>query len=139
MLHTSITLGYDVPLEDVHKALIAAAPLENVHKALIAAAYATPLILHEPIPVVWQTSLDNSYVSYRLNAYTDQPGLRYDVYSDLHANILKKCNEAGIEILSPLYTALRDGNASTIPAENLPPDYNPPGFRTSPIDRNIPS
>ena len=126
MLHTSITLGYDVPLEDVHK-------------ALIAAAYATPLILHEPIPVVWQTSLDNSYVSYRLNAYTDQPGLRYEVYSDLHANILKKCNEAGIEILSPLYTALRDGNASTIPAENLPPDYNPPGFRISPIDRNIPS
>ncbi|MBV9386810.1 MAG: hypothetical protein JOZ78_10325, partial [Chroococcidiopsidaceae cyanobacterium CP_BM_ER_R8_30] len=59
----------------------------------------------------------------------------HEIYSDLHANILKQCNEAEIEILSPLYTALRDGNASTIPAEHLPSSYTPSGFRISPINR----
>jgi hypothetical protein len=59
--------------------------------------------------------------------------------SNLHANILQQCNEAGIEILSPTYTALRDGNASTIPAEKLPPDYIPPGFRISAVNHNPPS
>ena len=37
------------------------------------------------------------------------------IYSDLHRNILEVFNEVGVEILSPLYVASRDGNASTIP------------------------
>jgi hypothetical protein len=33
-------------------------------------------------------------------------------YSALHANIQDKFNEAGVEILSPHYAALRDGNGA---------------------------
>lgn len=120
MLHTTITLGYDAPLQDIHR-------------ALIAAAMATPHVLHEPPPFVWQTSLDDFYVSYQLNAYTEQPNLMPTIYSDLHANILQTCDTAGIEILSPHYAALRDGNQSTLSAEHLPPNFPAPGFRVYPM------
>lgn len=114
ILHTTITLGYD-------------APLPEIHQALTAAALATPNILKEPPPFVLQTSLDDFYVSYQLNAFTDQPNRMALIYSDLYKNILVKCDAAGIEILSPHYHAVRDGNESTL--TTLPPDYTPPGLR----------
>jgi hypothetical protein len=49
-----------------------------------------------------------------------------DTYSELHQNLQDYCNQAGIEILSPHYGAMRDGNQSTIPASYLPDDYQPP-------------
>jgi len=42
--------------------------------------------------------------------------------------------EVDIEILSPHYQALRDGNMITIPANYLPPDYKIPSFRISNTD-----
>ena len=33
----------------------------------------------------------------------------------MHKNILDKFDAAGVEIMSPHYYALRDGNASTVP------------------------
>ena len=102
ILHTTITLGYDVPWR-------------KVHETLISAARSTPNILAEPSPFVLQTSLDDFYVSYELNAYTDKPLIMAKVYSELHQNIQDKCNEGGIEILSPHYRAVRDGNQNTIP------------------------
>jgi small-conductance mechanosensitive channel len=77
---------------------------------------------------VLQTSLGDFYVSYELNAHTDQPNKMAAIYSELHQNIQDSCNEAGIEILSPHYGALRDGNPSTIPSEHLPKDYQAPPF-----------
>ena len=41
-------------------------------------------------------------------------------YSELNKSILDEFNKAGVEILSPHYNAIRDGNASTIPAETKP-------------------
>jgi small-conductance mechanosensitive channel len=120
ILHTTITLGYDLPWR-------------KVHEALINAAHATQHILAEPAPFVLQTSLDDFYVSYELNAYTDQPTIMAKIYSELHQNIQDKCNEAGIEILSPHYRAVRDGNQNTIPENYLPADYIAPGFRISPL------
>jgi len=52
-----------------------------------------------------------------------------NIYSDLHQNIQDKFNEGGIEINSPHYTALRDGNTTTIPAGYLPESYQAPSFR----------
>ena len=83
----------------------------------------------EPKPFVLQTSLDDFYVSYELNAYTNQPQKMAVIYSELHQNIQDKCNEAGIEIMSPHYQSLRDGNATTIPADHLPKDYQAPPFQ----------
>lgn len=121
ILHTTITLGYDVPWR-------------RVHEVLKAAAIATSHVLEAPQPFVLQTSLDDFYVSYELNAYTRQPDMMARIYSELHQHIQDQCNEADIEILSPHYGAMRDGNQTTIPADYLPPDYTPPGFRVTPLD-----
>ncbi|MGV2828427.1 mechanosensitive ion channel family protein [Myxosarcina sp. GI1(2024)] len=120
ILHTTITLGYDVPWRKVHQILIQAACL-------------CPSILKEPAPFVLQTSLGDFAVSYELNAYTDRPSMMSKTYSQLHQNIQDKCNEAGIEILSPQYSAIRDGNQSTIPEDYLPQNYRIPGFRFHPL------
>jgi small-conductance mechanosensitive channel len=121
ILHTTITLGYDVPWRKVHETL------KN-------AALATEHILVAPNPFVLQTSLDDFYVSYELNAYTDSPKTMAVIYSELHQNIQDKCNEADIEILSPHYRAMRDGNLTTIPASYLPSDYQAPAFRLTQLN-----
>ncbi|MFN9176367.1 MAG: mechanosensitive ion channel family protein [Synechocystis sp.] len=121
ILQTTITLGYDVPWQ-------------KVYATLIKAALNTEHILKEPAPFVLQTSLDNFYVSYQLNAYTDNPNVMVLIYSELHQNIQDECNEVEIEILSPSFTALRDGNTSTIPENYLPSDYVAPPFRVQSSD-----
>ncbi|MFO7694049.1 MAG: hypothetical protein R6V57_13250 [Vicinamibacterales bacterium] len=83
----------------------------------------------DPTPFVLQTSLDDSYVSYEINVYTDRPERMLDIYSWLHAGIQDAFNEAGVEILSPGYAALRDGNSTTIPKAHRPGGYDAPSFR----------
>ncbi len=119
ILHTTVTIGYDVPWQ-------------KVHGLLLAAARNTDGILEHPDPFVWQTKLDDWYVHYELNAYTDKPNNMGGIYSALHASIQDRFNEAGVEIMSPGYQALRDGNQTTIPEDYLPKGYRPPGFRIFP-------
>jgi small-conductance mechanosensitive channel len=121
ILHTTVTIGYD-------------APWRTVHQLLISAAKNTPGILDQPEPFVLQTSLDNSYVSYQINAYTNEPNRMAEIYSGLHQNIQDKFNEAKVEIMSPHYQAIRDGNQTTIPADYLPQEYQAPAFRISKIN-----
>jgi small-conductance mechanosensitive channel len=116
ILHTTITIGYD-------------APWRRVHELLVEAARATDGILEDPAPFVLQTSLNDFHVSYELNAYAREPRGMNLLYSELHQNIQEKFNGGGIEIMSPGYTALRDGNTVTIPAEHRPRGYEAPGFR----------
>jgi small-conductance mechanosensitive channel len=103
ILHTTVTIGYDVPW---HK----------MHSVLIEAALRTEHILPEPKPFVLQTSLEDFYVAYQINAYTKEVKRQAVIQSNLHQNIQDVCNENGIEIMSPHYRAQRDGNASTIPS-----------------------
>ena len=127
ILHTNITLGYDVPWRKVHQVLLSAADM-------------TEHVLKNPAPFILQTSLDDFYVSYELNVYTDAPLIMSSIYSQLHQNIQDQCNENDIEILSPHYSAVRDGNQITIPAHYLPKDYQIPGFRISSInDKDVSS
>lgn len=102
ILHTSITLGYDLPWR-------------KIHQTLIDAALATEFIEKEPRPFVLQTSLDDFYVSYQINAYTKEASKQALIYSNLHQNIQDHCRDQGIEIMSPHYRASRDGSESTIP------------------------
>lgn len=120
ILHTGVTIGYD-------------APWRKVHELLIAAALATEYILKEPKPFVYQTSLDDFYVSYELNAYTDKPSQMARIYSNLHQNIQDSFNDAGVEIMSPHYSSMRDGNPIAIPEEYLPKSYQAPAFRVFPL------
>jgi len=115
VIHTTVTIGYDIPWR-------------TMHKTLIEAALKTELILQEPKPFVLQTSLDDFYVSYQINAYTHEASKQALIYSNLHQNIQDICNEKGIEILSPHYRAGRDGNTTTIPPEYRPKNYQPEGF-----------
>lgn len=121
VLHTSVTIGYD-------------APWRKIHELLIEAALKTKNILTDPAPFVLQNALENSYVQYEINAYTDHPLLMVYIYSDLHANIQDCFFAAGVEIMSPVYQSLRDGNRTAIPAEFLPKDYHPRGFRIAKDD-----
>ena len=90
---------------------------------------ATEHIKKLPHPFVLQTSLDDFYVSYQLNARTREIQKMAVIYSELHKNIQDKFNEAGVEIMSPHYGAHRDGNQTTIPQQYLPEDYKAPWFR----------
>ena len=81
-----------------------------------------------------QKGLDDFYVSYELNAYTNAPKEMLNIYSDLHQNIQDKFNEAGVEICSPHFSSLRDGNVIAIPEQYIGPDYKAPGFRMAAND-----
>ena len=114
-LHTGVTIGYDVPWP-------------KVQKLLLDAAGKTEHIEQEPAPFVLQTSLDDNYVAYELNAFTKNAGLRPRIFSELHANILDSFHAAGVEITSPHYRAVRDGNEAAM-AEVIVPE---PGEETKP-------
>lgn len=116
ILHSTVTIGYDVPWR-------------QVHELLIEAALATEGVLPEPRPFVLQTALNDFHISYEINAHTNRPNEMMRVYSALHANIQESFNRAGVEIMSPTFLALRDGNTVTIPPAHLPQDYQPPAFR----------
>ena len=94
ILYTSVTIGYD-------------APWRQVHALLLMAAERTAGLLSEPVPFVLQKSLDDFYVTYELNAYTDTPHLMARLYSVLHQNIQDCFNEYGVQIMSPNYEADR--------------------------------
>ena len=102
ILHTTITIGYDVPWR-------------KVHELLIKAAEKTEGVDPDRLPFVHQTSLDDNYVAYQINAYTNDPDSMSAIKSKLHANIQDEFQEAQIEIMSPTYRAVRDGNEKTIP------------------------
>ncbi len=120
ILHTNVTIGYQTPWR-------------KIHELLIEAARTTTHILAKPEPFVWQTSLNDFHVTYELNAHTDQPNLMPMIYSELHRNIQDKFNESGVEIMSPHYAQIRDGNKTTIPDQYLPKHYQAPGLRIWPL------
>jgi len=93
----------------------------------------TQHVLRQPGPFVLQNRLDDFYVSYELNAYTDAPSLMLNIYSDLHQNIQDKFNEAGVEICSPHFSSLRDGNVIAIPEQYVEAGYRAPSFRVNSI------
>ena len=103
ILHTTVTIGYDTPWR-------------QVHELLISAAQATDGIVDHPKPFVLQTALDDFYAHYQINAYTRRASEMSSIYSRMHQNIQDKFYEAGVEIMSPHYSTLRDGNRIAGPA-----------------------
>ena len=108
IIHSEVTIGYD-------------APWRQVHQLLIEAALNTPGVIDDPRPFVLETSLSDWYPVYQINAYIREADKLGQIYSDLHQNIQDRFNEAGVEIMSPHYMAMRDGNESTIPKDDLRP------------------
>ncbi|WP_459742771.1 mechanosensitive ion channel family protein [Polaribacter sp. OB-PA-B3] len=116
ILHTSVTIGYDVSSGEVIKALVKGA--KN-----------TDMILKSPEPFVLVKSLDDFYINYEINCHTKNPEKGAVIYSLLHESIKNELHNAGIEILSPHYNAVRDGSVLTVPPENVPKGYVKPGFK----------
>lgn len=102
IINNTLTLGYDLPWA-------------KIHELLIRAALKTEHVLQSPRPFVLQTSLDDFYVSYQINAYIKEANKQAEIYSNLFRNILDVFQDAGVEILSPHYRAVRDGNTSAVP------------------------
>jgi len=115
IVHTSVTIGYD-------------APWRKVHDLLIQAALKTSGILETPVPFVLQTALNDFNVGYQINAYTREANNLHMIYGELHQNIQDSFAQGGVEILSPSYHALRDGNADTIPVDAERKDQSPRAF-----------
>ena len=105
IIHSEVTIGYD-------------APWRQVHQLLIDAALNTPGVVDDPRPFVLETSLSDWYPVYQVNAYIHDANRLAQIYSDLHQNIQDRFNEAGVEIMSPHYMAVRDGNETTIPKKD---------------------
>jgi len=104
LIYSSVTIGYDVPWR-------------RVHELLIQAATGLEFALKEPVPFVLQRALDDSYVEYQVNVAIDAarsaelPAL----YAKLHAAIQDSFAGGDVEIMSPRYLSMRDGNKSTVP------------------------
>ena len=106
IIHSEVSIGYDIPWR-------------KTHQLLIEAALNTPGVVDDPRPFVLETSLQDCYPVYQVNAYIKDANQLAQVYSDLHQNIQDRFNEEGTEIMSPHYIATRDGNETTIPKDDL--------------------
>ncbi|MCP9848865.1 mechanosensitive ion channel [Cyanobium sp. Morenito 9A2] len=115
LISTTVTIGYDVPWR-------------QVHRLMLDAAAATAGISQELPPFVLQTSLNDFHISYELNAYVADVDTYRRTLSDLLGAIQDQFSRAGVEILSPGYHAIRNGNGSTVPPWPAKPfDESSPG------------
>ena len=104
IVHTKVTIGYDMNWQ-------------FIRQLLIEAAEATHGIVHNPKPFVVVTALDDFYVEYEINAYTHKAETLSTVYSELRQNILDKFHTSGVEIMSPHIYAHRNDLELQIPKD----------------------
>ncbi len=104
-LATTITIGYDVPWR-------------QVHALMLSAARSVAGITDEIEPFVLQTSLNDFHISYELNAFVRDPATYRQTLSEVLAALQDQFAAAGVEILSPGYHAIRNGNRSTLPPQS---------------------
>jgi len=90
ILHTTVGVGYD-------------APWRQVEAMLLMAADRTQGIRKDLIPFVWHTSLGDFAVNYELNVYCEKAHEMFDLYTELHRNILDVFNEYKVQIMTPSY------------------------------------
>jgi len=106
IVHTKVTIGYDVPWQ-------------LIKEIMEGAAMDTSDIKKNPKPFMLITALDDFYVEYEINAYTDHSAILPRIYSELHQNLLKRFFEAGVEIMSPHMYGIREGVDTQMPADYL--------------------
>lgn len=100
IVHTAVTIGYDVPRQQVEQLLLQSA----------AGSYG---LLTTPAPFVYVESLDDFTIRYQLNAYTQRSHEQSRIYSELHKRILDSFGAAHVEILSPSYMVSRTEQPAT--------------------------
>ena len=108
VVHTKVTIGYDVRWQEIRQ-------------LLLDAAHATKGLRQHPEPFVLVTALDDYYVEYEVNAYTGQYEKLSLIYSELHHNILDSFHSHGVEIMSPHIYAHRTDLELQIPKDQQKP------------------
>ena len=116
VLHTQVTIGYD-------------AEWRTVHQLLIEAASRVVGVEREPVPWVFQRALNDFHITYEICCKTKNSYDQLLLYSRLHGEIQDAFARAGVEILSPAFSNLRDANAQVLPSEPAGPRVPPGGFR----------
>jgi small-conductance mechanosensitive channel len=109
VVHTKVTIGYDMRWQEIRQ-------------LLLDAAHATKGLRQHPEPFVLVTALDDYYVEYEVNAYTSQYDKLPIIYSELHHNILDSFHSHGVEIMSPHIYAHRTDLELQIPKEQQKPE-----------------
>ncbi len=99
IIHTVMTMGYDVPWR-------------MVHELLIDAALRTRGILSEPRPFVLEMELNDNYMCYQINAYIKNADEMPQIMSALLENIQDSFHAAHIDLVAPHFYATRPGTAS---------------------------
>ncbi|MFD2556852.1 mechanosensitive ion channel family protein [Sphingobacterium tabacisoli] len=102
IINTKVAMAYEVPWQTFHEL------------AKVAVAR-TELLETTPEPFIFQSSLDDYYVTYQINAYTRHPHRQAFIYSELHKHVMDVFHEAGIGMVSPKYHAVRDGAIKDMP------------------------
>lgn len=90
IVHTVMTMGYDIPWR-------------KVHELLIDAALHTPGVMDDPKPFVLETELNDNYMCYQINAYIKDADRMPDITSALLENIQDYFKEAGIDLVATHY------------------------------------
>lgn len=99
IVHTVMTMGYDVPWR-------------QVHELLIKAALDTPGVMPNPKPFVLETELNDNYMCYQINAYIREADNMPAITSDLLQNIQDYFHAAGIDLVAPHFFSSRGKAAS---------------------------
>lgn len=90
ILHTTVSIGYEVPWR-------------QVEAMLRIAAERTEGVLKDPPPFVLQRELGDFAVVYEVNGYCDEPSRMPAIYTGFHHNILDVFNEYEVQIMTPAY------------------------------------
>ena len=87
IIHTVMTMCYDVPWR-------------KVHQLLIDAALATPGVLDNPHPFVLEKEMNDNYMSYQINAYIKDADQMPVILSDMMQNIQDYFIAEGIDLVA---------------------------------------
>ena len=94
IIHSEVSVGYDIPWR-------------KTHQLLGEAALNTPGVVDDPRPFVLETSLQDYYPVYQVNAYIKDANQLAQVYSDLHQNIQDRFNEGYRDYVAALHRYAR--------------------------------
>ncbi|MDR1865059.1 MAG: mechanosensitive ion channel family protein [Bacteroidales bacterium] len=89
IIHSSVSIGYEVPWR-------------KAHECLIRAAKNTKDTLKDREPFVLDLGLEDYYNSYQINVYISDADKMHRILTELHSNIQDVLFEEGIDLESPL-------------------------------------
>ena len=96
IIHTIMTMGYDVPWR-------------KVHELLIKSALQTRGVLEHPKPFVLELDLNDNYMCYQINAYIKDAADMPDIMSDLLQHVQDNFHDAEIDLVAPHFFSKREG------------------------------